>query len=281
MKKAVQNMTVMTCLILYSMMITAQNKYNVEADIERAVKEFFYKVSEMNNPVEPIRPENIASAYQKGINAFQFNNVNFKLLDFLNWYKKYVLEKYSISHQIQITSIKPLQEKNRFEVKGILHRKIEDDTQRRRIRDEAILIKVIWRGQEYNNVSFQSLSFKYQPNFLKPNIIKEYELSVDPIVSHLPSEGGNWTFELISDIKSMEGFDGEARTCVERQPIGGSYYNVDDIDIKIDNRTFSGYIDRNKSKTARCFLINVYQKESNKMVRHYIYQEGNKQIHKK
>lgn len=281
MKKAVQNMTVMTCLILYSMMITAQNKYNVEADIERAVKEFFYKVSEMNNPVEPIRPENIASAYQKGINAFQFNNVNFKLLDFLNWYKKYVLEKYSISHQIQITSIKPLQEKNRFEVKGILHRKIEDDTQRRRIRDEAILIKVIWRGQEYNNVSFQSLSFKYQPNFLKPNIIKEYELSVDLIVSHLPSEGGNWTFELISDIKSMEGFDGEARTCVERQPIGGSYYNVDDIDIKIDNRTFSGYIDRNKSKTARCFLINVYQKESNKMVRHYIYQEGNKQIHKK
>ena len=268
MKKAVQNMTVMTCLILNSMMITAQNKYNVEADIERAVKEFFYKVSEMNNPVEPIRPENIASAYQKGINAFQFNNVNFKLLDFLNWYKKYVLEKYSISHQIQITSIKPLQEKNRFEVKGILHRKIEDDTQRRRIRDEAILIKVIWRGQEYNNVSFQSLSFKYQPNFLKPNIIKEYELSVDPIVSHLPSEGGNWTFELISDIKSMEGFDGEARTCVERQPIGGSYYNVDDIDIKIDNRTFSGYIDRNKSKTARCFLINVYQK-------------GNKQIHKK
>ena len=43
------------------MVTTAHNKYNVEADIERAVKDFFYKISEMNSPVEPMRPEDFDS----------------------------------------------------------------------------------------------------------------------------------------------------------------------------------------------------------------------------
>lgn len=61
-------------LLLFPTVTTAQNKYNVEADIERAVKDFFYNISEMNNPVEPIRPESFASSYQKGINVFKVND---------------------------------------------------------------------------------------------------------------------------------------------------------------------------------------------------------------
>ena len=80
------------------MVTTAHNKYNVEADIERAVKDFFYKISEMNSPVEPMRPEDFASAYQKGINVFQVNNGTLKMSYFLSWYKQNVLENYSVSH---------------------------------------------------------------------------------------------------------------------------------------------------------------------------------------
>ena len=139
------------------MVTTAHNKYNVEADIERAVKDFFYKISEMNSPVEPMRPEDFASAYQKGINVFQVNNGTLKMSYFLSWYKQNVLENYSVSHQVQITSIRKLPEKNRYEVKAVLHRKIEDDPQKRHIRDENITLKVIWLGQELNNVSIQSI----------------------------------------------------------------------------------------------------------------------------
>ena len=76
-------------LVLSPLTTPAQNKHNIEADIERAVKEFFYKVSEMNNPVEPIRPEDFASAYQKGVNVFQINSgdIKIKMIDFLIWNK--------------------------------------------------------------------------------------------------------------------------------------------------------------------------------------------------
>ena len=65
--------------VFANMCASAQNKYTVEADIERAVKEFFYKISEMNNPVEPIHPESFAAAYQKGINVFKVNDVSLKM----------------------------------------------------------------------------------------------------------------------------------------------------------------------------------------------------------
>ena len=70
----------------------------------------------MNSPVEPMRPEDFASAYQKGINVFQVNNGTVKMSDFLSWYKHYVLENYSVSHQVQITSIRKLPEKNRYKM---------------------------------------------------------------------------------------------------------------------------------------------------------------------
>lgn len=276
MKETVRSIIILLGLYLCPMVATAQNKHNVEADIERAVKEFFYKISEMNNPIDPIRPENIASAYLKGVNSFKVNGSAYKLLDFLNWYKINVLGKQNIIHQARIVSIRPFPEKNRYYVETLLQRKIEDDQQKRHIQDETVYLKVIWRGEEYNNVSIQSVSFNLKLRDQKPNIVKEYELSLDPIVSHLSSEGGDWKFELTSDVKSMEGFDGEERTCVNRQSIGGSYVNPDEITINVDKCVFSGHIDRNKSKEARCFLVIVHQEESNKMVRHYIYQEGTK-----
>jgi hypothetical protein len=268
-------------LVFLPMTMVAQNKHNIEADIERAVKEFFFKVSEMNNPVEPIRPEDFASAYQKGINVFQINSSDIKMIDFLVWYKNNVLEDFSISHEVRIKSIKPLQENNRYYIEGVLLRKIEDDTQRRRVKEEPLYIKVLWRGQEYNNVSFQSIAFNLNLSFLKPDVKKEYELSLDHIVSHLSSKGGNWKFEIISNIKSMEGFDDDERTCIDSQPANVIYYNQDDIDIKANGFTLSGYVGPNKSKIARCFLIVVEQEDSKKLVCHYIYQGGKQKRSKK
>ena len=280
MKKVIQSI-IFICLILFSVESSAQNKHNIEADIERAVKEFFYKVSEMNNPVEPIRPEDFASAYQKGVNVFQINSGDIKMIDFLIWYKNNVLEDHSISHEVRIKSINPLPDNNRYSIEGVLLRKIEDDTQRRRVKEEPLYIKVIWRGQEYNNVSFQSIGFNLKLSFLKPNIKKEYELSLDHIVSHLSSQGGNWKFEIISNIKSMEGFDDEERTCVDSQPVHVTYYNQDDIDIRANGYTLSGYIGPNKSKKARCFLVIIEQDDSKKLVCHYIYQGGKQKRSKK
>lgn len=268
-------------LVFLPMTMVAQNKHNIEADIERAVKEFFFKVSEMNNPVEPIRPEDFASAYQKGINVFQINSSDIKMIDFLVWYKNNVLGDFSISHEVRIKSIKPLQENNRYYIEGVLLRKIEDDTQRRHVKEEPLYIKVLWRGQEYNNVSFQSIAFNLNLSFLKPDVKKEYELSLDHIVSHLSSKGGNWKFEIISNIKSMEGFDDEERTCIDSQPANVIYYNQDDIDIKANGFTLSGYVGPNKSKIARCFLIVVEQEDSKKLVCHYIYQGGKQKRSKK
>lgn len=263
------------------MAMTAQNKHNIEADIERAVKEFFYKVSEMNNPVEPIRPEDFASAYQKGVNVFQINRGDIKMVDFLSWYKKNVLENYSISHHIRIIEIKKLPESGRYTVSGVLERKIEDDTQRRRVEDEPIELKVIWRGQEYNNVSIQSIAYNLKLTFMKPDVIKEYELSLDQTLSYIPAEGGKWDFTIISNVKSMEGFNGEERTCIATNPIGTLYSNIDDIDIHVSGSTLSGYIKPNKSKTSKGYLIIIEQKESNKVVGHCIYQAGKKKKNKK
>lgn len=272
---------IILCLVFLPMTMVAQNKHNIEADIERAVKEFFFKVSEMNNPVEPIRPEDFASAYQKGINVFQVNDGNIKMINYLSWYKQNVLEDYSISHQIQINSIRKLPENNRYEVKGVLHRKIEDDSQRRRVRDENITLKVIWRGQEYNNVSIQSIDYNLKLTFIKPDVIKEYELSLDQTLSYIPAEGGKWDFTIISNVKSMEGFNGEERTCVATDPIGTLYSNMDDIDIHVSGSTLSGYIMPNKSKASKGYLIIIEQKESKKIVGHCIYQAGKKKKSKK
>ena len=74
----------------------------------------------------------------------------------------------------------------------------------------------------------------------------------------------------------MEGFDGEERTCVDKQPVSTLYTNVDDIDIHIKGSTFSGYIKPNKQKTSRGYLIIIEQKESGKSVGHCIYQAGKK-----
>lgn len=251
----------------------AQNKHNIEADIERAVKEFFLKVSEMNNPIEPIRPGNIAAAYQKGINLFQINGYDYKMVDFLTEYIDYTLKDLSISHQALIKSIEKLPEKNRYLVKGLLRRRIEDDTQRRRVRDESLTLKVIWRGEEFNNVSIQSISFNWALSFIAPNIVKVYELSIDPIVSHLNSSGGKWEFEVRSYIKSMEGFDDEERTCIGIQPVDVDYYNYDKIKIYSQGNKFYGFIEKNKSKKAKAFLITIKQKGSGKIVRHYVYQD--------
>ena len=136
--KKVTQIIILIWFILLPMMSAAQNKHNIEADIERAVKEFFYKVSEMNNPVEPIRPEDFASAYQKGVNVFQINSGDIKMIDFLIWYKNNVLEDHSISHEVRIKSIKPLPENNRYSIEGVLLRKIEDDTQHRRVKEEPL-----------------------------------------------------------------------------------------------------------------------------------------------
>ena len=263
-------------LLLFPTVTTAQNKYNVEADIERAVKDFFYNISEMNNPVEPIRPESFASSYQKGINVFKVNDGIVKMSFFLSWYKQHVLENYSVSHQVQIKSIQKLPENNRYEVKGVLQRKIEDDPQRRHIRDESITLKVIWRGQELNNVSIQSIDWNLKFTFLKPNIVKEYELFLDHTWSYIPADGGNWEFTQNSYVKSMEGFDGEERTCIDKQLINTLYTNIDDIDIHVNGSTFSGYIKPNKQKTSRGYLIIIEQKESGKTVGHCIYQAGKK-----
>ena len=252
----------------------AQNQHNIKADIQRAVTEFFYKVSEMNNPIEPIRPENIAAAYQKGINVFQVNNGDYNLARFLYWYKDSILKDNSISHHVLIKSIERFPENNRYLVRGVLQRKIEDDKQRRRIRDESLTLKVIWRGEELNNISIQSISFKLHPVFVNPNIVKEYELSVNPVVSHLPSYGGRWKTEISSVVKSMEGFDDEERTCVEIHSVNVLYYDQDEIGVTPDNWFLKGYIGPNKSKKPRCFLIYVEQKESGKFVAYYIYQEG-------
>ncbi len=252
----------------------AQNQHNIKADIQRAVIEFFYKVSEMNNPIEPIRPENIAAAYQKGINVFQVNNGDYNLARFLYWYKDSILKDYSISHHVLIKSIERFPENNRYLVRGVLQRKIEDDKIRRRIRDENLTLKVIWRGEELNNISIQSINFKLHPVFVNPNIVKEYELSVNPVVSHLPSYGGRWKTEISSVVKSMEGFDDEERTCVEIHSVNVLYYDQDEIGVTPDNWFLKGYIGPNKSKKPRCFLIYVEQKESGKFVAYYIYQEG-------
>ena len=262
--------------VFVNMCASAQNKYNVEADIERAVKEFFYKISEMNNPVDPIRPENFASAYQKGINVFKLNNGSVKMSFFLTWYKQNVLENYSVTHQVQIKSIERLAENNRYEVKCVLQRKIEDDPQKRHIKDEDIKLKVIWRGQEVNNVSIQSIDWNLKFTFLKPNIVKEYQLYLDHAWSYITADGGNWEFTQNSYVKSMEGFDGEERTCVDKQMISTLYTNVDDIDLHVNGSTFSGYIPPNKQKTSKGFLIIIEQKESGKKVAFLIYQAGKK-----
>ena len=262
--------------VFANMCASAQNKYTVEADIERAVKEFFYKISEMNNPVDPIRPENFASAYQKGINVFKLNNGSVKMSFFLTWYKQNVLENYSVTHQVQIKSIERLAENNRYEVKCVLQRKIEDDPQKRHIKDEDIKLKVIWRGQEVNNVSIQSIDWNLKFTFLKPNIVKEYQLYLDHAWSYITADGGNWEFTQNSYVKSMEGFDGEERTCVDKQMISTLYTNVDDIDLHVNGSTFSGYIPPNKQKTSKGFLIIIEQKESGKKVAFLIYQAGKK-----
>lgn len=262
------------CLAISPIEGIAQNQHNIEADIQRAVTEFFYKVSEMNNPIEPILPENIAAAYQKGINVFQVNDGDYNLARFLRWYQDSVLKDYSISHQVLIKSIERLPENNRYLVRGVLQRKIEDDTQRRRIRDENLTLKVIWRGEELNKISIQSISFKLHPIFVNPNIVKEYELSVNPVVTHLPSYGGRWKTEISSVVKSMEGFDDEERTCVKIQSVNVLYYDQDEIGVTPDNWFLKGYIGPNKSKKARCFLIYVQQRESDKLVAYYIYQDG-------
>lgn len=264
------------CSAILPIESTAQNKHNIEADIQRAVTDFFYKVSEMNNPIDPVRPEDFASAYQKGINVFQVNSGEIKMIRFLNWYKDSVLMNYSISHHIRIKSIERLQENNRYVVKGFLERKIEDDTRRRHVKDEPITIKVLWRGQELNNVSIQSIEYDLYMKFVWPNIVKEYELSVNPVVSHLPYYGGKWEVEISSVVKSMEGFDDEERTCVGIQPVNVLYYDQDKIGVTADDWFLKGYIGPNKSKKPRCFLIYVEQRESRKVVAHYIYQEGKK-----
>ena len=261
-------------VVFANMCASAQNKYTVEADIERAVKEFFYNISEMNNPVEPIRPESFAAAYQKGINVFKVNDVSLKMSYFLSWYKQHVLESYSVTHQVQIKSIERLTEKNRYKVNAVLHRKIEDDPQKRHIKDEDITLKVVWRGQELNNVSIQSIDWNLRFSFLKPNIVKEYELSLDHTLSYITADGGEWEFTQSSYVKSMEGFDGEERTCIDKQKIGTLYTNVDDIDLRVNGSTFSGYIKPNKQKTSRGYLIIIEQKESGKSVAHCIYQQG-------
>lgn len=276
------NRAIVQAIVLLIPLATAsQNKHNIKADIERAVKEFFYKVSEMNNPIEPIRPEDFASAYQKGVNVFQINSGDIKMINFLAWYKKNVLKDYSISHHIRIIEIKKLPESGRYTVIGVLERKIEDDTQRRRVEDEPIELKVIWRGQEYNNVSIQSIAFNLELTFIKPDVIKEYELSLDQTLSYIPAEGGKWDFTIISNVKSMEGFNGEERTCIATNPIGTLYSNIDDIDIHVSGSTLSGYIKPNKSKTSKGYLIIIEQKESKKIVGHCIYQAGKKKKSKK
>lgn len=264
------------CLAISPIEGIAQNQHNIEADIQRAVKEFFFKVSEMNNPIEPVRPTNIAAAYQKDINVFQINGHDYKMVDFLTQYKDYTLKDLSISHLAIIQEVKQLEQKNRFHVKGLLRRKIEDDTKRRRVKDENLNLKVVWSGEELNNVSIQSISFNWALSFIEPNVVKEYELSVDPVVSHLPSYGGRWKTEISSVVKSMEGFDDEDRTCVEIQPVNVLYYDQDKIGVTADDWFLKGYIGPNKSKKPRCFLIYVEQRESRKVVAHYIYQEGKK-----
>lgn len=276
MKKNLRFLFTLFCTVLSLQIVLAQNKHNIEADIQRAVTEFFYKVSEMNNPVEPIRPENIAAAYQKGVNVFKINAGDYKLAPFLHWYQDSVLKNYSISHQVLIKSIERLPENNRYLVRGVLQRNIEDDTQRRRVRDENLTLKVIWRGEELNNVSIQSISFNLRLTFVEPNIKKEYDFYLSPIVSHLPPYGGLWRVEITSDIRLMEGFDDEERTCVGIQPVGAMYYDQDDIGVTVNENFLSGYIGPNKSKNARCFLVIVEQEESGIRMSHYIYQEGKK-----
>ena len=265
---------IVCCLMCYPLSGNAQSEYKIKSDIERAVKDFFYKVSEMNNPVEPVRPEDFAAAYQKGINVFQVNNGTIKMVNFLSWYKKNILQDYSISHKLRITEITKLKDNNRYSVKGVLERKIEDDTQRRRIEDEPVEIKVVWRGQEFNNVSIQSMNWDWKLNFAKPNIIKEYELSLDRTVSYVPAKGGTWEFEITSRVKSMEGFNGEERICVGTQDVGSVFYNQDNVGITNRGNKLSGYIGPNKSKTSKGFLIVIEQNESKKMVLHCIYQPG-------
>lgn len=269
-------MITLVCMMLSLQSGLSQNRHNVEADIERAVTDFFYKVSEMNNPIEPVRPVNIAAAYQKGINVFQINGYDYKMVDFLTQYIDNTLKDLSISHQVIIKSIEQLTEKNRYKVKGLLRRRIEDDTQRRRVKDESLTLKVIWRGEGYNNVSIQSISFNWDLSFIEPDIIKEYEMSIDPIVSHLSEYGGRWKVKVTSSVKSMEGFDDEERVCVGIEPSYILYDNVDEIDIKEEGESLSGYIGPNKSKDARCFLIVFEQQGSGKRVNHYIYQSGKK-----
>ncbi len=287
MRAVANTIVIIICLFLSPTAITAQNRYNIETDIERAVKDFFLKMSEMNSPVEPISPESFASAYQKGINIFLINGKSIKMVDFLNWYKRVVLANYSISHRIQIKSITKLQENNRYLVKCVLHREIENDSQVRHISDENVEIKAVWRGQEVNNVSIQSISSNFNLNFIKPNVIDKYEFQVWPIVTHLSAFSTKWEFEVISNKKSMEGFDGEERKCIKTEPINITYESPDKIiywrrekkeGTYFSNRveSFSGYVGQNKSKKARCFLIIIRQKESGNYLRHYIYQEGRK-----
>ncbi len=261
----------------WALTVNGQNIRNIDTDIERAVREFFYKVSEMNAPVNPIYPTSIAPSYQRGINTFQVNGSNFSLKDFLVWYKKNVLEDLSVSHEVKVESIEKLSQNNRFIVKGVLKRRIEDDTKKRRIRDENLTMKVVWRGSGINNVSFQSISFNLKLSFLMPNVIKEYEFTVAPNVTHLSADGGEWQFNITSNVKSMEGFDDEERACIDVQPIGGTCYTPDNIKFNINGRSLSGIIDKNTSKNSRCFLIRITQNESNDILYHYIYQEGKDQ----
>ena len=123
-------------------------------------------------------------------------------------------------------------------------------------------------------MSIQSIDWNLRFSFLKPNIVKEYELSLDHTLSYITADGGEWEFTQSSYVKSMEGFDGEERTCIDKQKIGTLYTNVDDIDLRVNGSTFSGYIKPNKQKTSRGYLIIIEQKESGKSVAHCIYQQG-------
>ena len=106
-------------------------------------------------------------------------------------------------------------------------------------------------------------------------------MSLDQTLSYIPAEGGKWDFTIISNVKSMEGFNGEERTCIATNPIGTLYSNIDDIDIHVSGSTLSGYIKPNKSKTSKGYLIIIEQKESKKIVGHCIYQAGKKKKSKK
>ncbi len=274
MKPSIRITILLLCLAFPPTALSAQSRYNVNADIERAVREFFYKISEMNNPIEKLSPEDIAAAYQKDINTFYLNSDEIKMTSFLNWYKQYILKDHSITHVFKVTSIENYYGTSVYKVKGMLQRNIEDDLQQR-IKDTPIEMTVIWRGKDYNSLSIRSIDFRM---YLIPEdqiTTNEYEFYINKNVSHLSSQGGAWEFELHSVINTKQGYFGEENRLIKSERAYYTYSTPDNININVDYfDVFSGYIPPNKEKDARCFLIKITQQGSGEVLRHYIYQEG-------